>query len=462
MHKFKKESAEIGKGSFAYAWVLDEHEEERSRGVTIDVGIRFFETTNTHKRITILDSPGHKDFIPNMITGAAQADAALLVIDALPGAFEAGMKGQTREHLILVRSCGVKHLIVAINKMDAINWSKARYDEIVTSMTTTLKQIGFNVNAAQQDVIMVPLSGFTGENLTKPIVDSKHALVTNWKEQNQQTPKSLMEAIETMYEKFHKELQESLFNTGNSNNNSNNSIGGNNTTSSGNNLQHVRMTISDVYKNIQTGLTIAGKLESGIIKSNDKLLVMPLNEQIQVKSLMKHKEATKVVCMGDNIELCNVQGVNINDIDKKLVIGQVLCSVQSPIPITNRCYARIITFDTMDIPILKGAQVSLHIQHSQVSATITKLNALLNKSLEVAKKKPKLITKNSSALVEVTCDSLICVETFENCRPFGRFMLREQGKTIATGIITEIKKVKKAKSGSKSSKSAAADQEDDD
>uniref|UniRef100_A0A8D0LYB5 HBS1-like protein n=1 Tax=Sus scrofa TaxID=9823 RepID=A0A8D0LYB5_PIG len=173
MHKYEQESKKAGKASFAYAWVLDETGEERERGVTMDVGMTKFETTT--KVITLMDAPGHKDFIPNMITGAAQADVAVLVVDASRGEFEAGFEtgGQTREHGLLVRSLGVTQLAVAVNKMDQVNWQQERFQEITGKLGHFLKQAGFK----ESDVAFIPTSGLSGENL---ITRSKSSELTKW------------------------------------------------------------------------------------------------------------------------------------------------------------------------------------------------------------------------------------------------------------------------------------------
>lgn len=162
MHKYEQESRKLGKQSFMYAWVLDETGEERNRGITMDVGRFQFETQT--KAVTLLDAPGHKDFIPNMISGAGQADVALLVVDATRGEFETGFDygGQTREHALLVRSLGVTQLAVVVNKLDTVSWSKERFDDIVLKLRVFLKQAGFK----ESDVTFVPCSGLTGQNLT--------------------------------------------------------------------------------------------------------------------------------------------------------------------------------------------------------------------------------------------------------------------------------------------------------
>lgn len=194
MHRYETDSKKIGKASFLYAWVLDETDEERNRGITMDIAQSSFETAT--KSVNLLDAPGHRDFIPNMITGAAQADAALLVVDATNGEFEAGFEagGQTREHTLLIRSLGVSQLAVVVNKLDNVNWSKQRFDEIVGKLTPFLKQAGYK----DQDVTFVPCSGLTGENLNER---SKNPSLTAW-----YSGLSLVEVIGEIFGKFYSQL----------------------------------------------------------------------------------------------------------------------------------------------------------------------------------------------------------------------------------------------------------------
>ncbi|KAA6318038.1 MAG: putative Elongation factor 1-alpha, partial [Streblomastix strix] len=163
IEKFEQEAEQIGKASFKYAWVLDKLKAERERGITIDIALWKFETNKYY--FTIIDAPGHRDFIKNMITGTSQADAALLVVAANQGEFEAGISkdGQTREHALLAYTLGVRQMIVLVNKMDdkSVNFSEARYNEIVGEMRSYLKKIGYNPDKIQ----MIPISGFCGDNM---------------------------------------------------------------------------------------------------------------------------------------------------------------------------------------------------------------------------------------------------------------------------------------------------------
>ncbi len=190
IHRYETDSKKMGKNSFMYAWVLDETQEERTRGITMDIALSRFETPN--RIVTLLDAPGHKDFIPNMITGATQADVALLVVDATKGEFETGFEsgGQTREHTLLIRSLGISQLGVVINKLDNVDWSQDRYNEIVAKLSAFLKQAGFK----EQDISYVPCSGLTGENL---IERSKINSLCSWF-----SGPSLVEIIGIYYYRF--------------------------------------------------------------------------------------------------------------------------------------------------------------------------------------------------------------------------------------------------------------------
>ena len=243
MHSYEFNSKKMGKSSFMYAWVLDQTEEERNRGVTIDVAQANFETET--KNVTLLDAPGHKDFIPNMITGAAQADAAILVVDATSKEFESGFNqgGQTKEHTMLVKSLGISQLAVAVNKLDNANWSEERFREIELQLKPFLKQVGFKVGS----VPFVPCSGLNGENLTER---SKLKGLTSWF-----VGPCLLEVIDQF-----RTSERSLD-------------------------KHLRFYVNNVYRNTgQSGIFVSGKVESGAIRTNQKLTIRPNNETCIAKS----------------------------------------------------------------------------------------------------------------------------------------------------------------------------------
>ena len=303
MHKYEQESRKVGKQSFMYAWVLDETDEERERGITMDVGQNRFETEN--RVVTLLDAPGHKDFIPNMIGGAYQADVAILVVNATTGEFEAGFEagGQTREHALLVRSLGVSQLCVAINKLDTVEWDKNRFSAIRDKLKIFLtKQAGFK----ESDISFIPCSGLTGENLSKAPTEDK---LKDW-----YTGLSLAGAVDVL--KAPVRAMEKPF----------------------------RLAISDVFRApTGSGFSVAGRVEAGVVMKDDKVLICPLNEVGTVKS---------VDCgtgfAGDHVTLTLAGPDQAN-----VTGGMVVCDPSSPVPVTSRFLARIVIFN-IETPITKG------------------------------------------------------------------------------------------------------------
>ncbi|RLN91920.1 hypothetical protein BBJ28_00024449 [Nothophytophthora sp. Chile5] len=326
MHKYEKESREAGKSSFAYAWVMDADEEERSRGVTMDVGTSYFETATKH--VTLLDAPGHRDFIPKMIAGAAQADVAVLVVPAVTGEFEAAFEnsGQTKEHTLLVRSLGVAQMVCLMYLGSfQVAWDKERFDNIVASLSTFLQGAGFRL----KNLRFVPLSGMTGANLDKSVPASE----CSW-----YSGPSLVEAI-----------------------------------------------------------------------------------------------ANTLARAGDTVDL-GVTGIDPSAIST----GSILCSIASPVRLARRFEAKIMTMPAVEVPLVKGTCVSIHMHNVDEPVNITRLVSILGKSGEVEKKKPRCITRERSAVVHITCLRSLCLEEFANYRQLGRFTLRDRGKTLAAGIITQI------------------------
>ncbi|XP_054875984.1 HBS1-like protein isoform X1 [Poeciliopsis prolifica] len=392
MHKYEQESKKAGKASFAYAWVLDETGEERDRGVTMDVGMTKFETNS--KVVTLMDAPGHKDFIPNMITGAAQADVAVLVVDASRGEFEAGFEagGQTREHALLVRSLGVTQLAVAVNKMDQVNWQEERFREISSKLGHFLKQAGFK----ESDVFFIPTSGLSGENLTARSTVSE---LTSW-----YSGHSLLEQIDAF-----KAPQRSID-------------------------KPFRLCVSDVFKDQGSGFCVTGKIEAGFIQTGDKMLAMPPNETCTVKGITLHDEALDWAVAGDHVSL-TVTGMDII----KINVGCVFCDPKEPIRVCTRFRARILLFN-IEVPITQGFPVLLHYQTVSEPATIRKLISVLHKSSgEILKKKPKCLSKGMNAVVEIQTQRPVSLELYKDYKELGRFMLRYVGSTIAAGVVTEIK-----------------------
>lgn len=391
LHKYEQESKKIGKQSFMYAWVLDETGEERVRGITMDVGRAQFETKT--KKVIILDAPGHADFIPNMITGAGQADVALLVVDATTGEFESGFElgGQTREHALLVRSLGVNQLAVAVNKLDTTNWSQERFNEITKKLKAFLKQAGFK----DSDVTFVPCSGLTGENLIKPPSESE---LLKW-----YNGPCLLDVIDN-FNVPERPVSKPL-----------------------------RMSINDVFKGTGSGFCVAGRIENGILNKGDKVLVCPTKEMAEVRGLSINDMSSNVAFAGDQVSV-TLSGVDIQNVS----VGYILSDPVQQVPVTTRFEARLVVFN-VKVPITKGFPVLIHHQSLVESANIVKLKALLNKSTgELVKKKPRCLGNNSVAVVDIEVCRPICVERYKDVKELGRVMLRVSGVTIAAGLVTDI------------------------
>ncbi|KAF4317991.1 hypothetical protein BBO99_00007735 [Phytophthora kernoviae] len=390
MHKYEKESREAGKSSFAYAWVMDADEEERSRGVTMDVGTSHFETATKH--VTLLDAPGHRDFIPKMIAGAAQADVAVLVVPAVTGEFEAAFEnsGQTKEHTLLVRSLGVSQMVVAVNKMDMVGWDEERFNNIVTSLTTFLVNVGFR----PKNLRFVPLSGITGTNLEKTGTTEECLWYSG---------PSLVEAIDT-FAPPQRQISKPF-----------------------------RMTVSDVSKSMSLGQTISGRVYAGAAAVGDSFLLMPIGLPLTVKGMEQDGEACTLARAGDTVEM-GITGID----PSALTTGSILCSIASPVRLARKFEAKIMTMPAVEVPLVKGTYVTIHMHNVDEPVNITRLVCTLSKTGEVERKKPRCITRDRSAVVQITSQRSLCLEEFANYRQLGRFTLRDRGKTLAAGIITQI------------------------
>jgi len=246
IEKFEAEAKEMGKGSFKYAWVLDKLKAERERGITIDIALWKFETAKYY--FTIIDAPGHRDFIKNMITGTSQADVAILVIASGEGEFEAGISknGQTREHALLAFTLGVKQMIVVCNKMDNVNWAENRYNEIQREVSGYLKKVGYN----PKNIPFVPISGFHGDNM----VDKTDKMP--WYK-----GPTLLEALDDI--KPPKRPMD----------------------------KPLRVPLQDVYKIGGIGTVPVGRVETGVLKPGMVVTFAPVNVTTEVKSVEMHHEA---------------------------------------------------------------------------------------------------------------------------------------------------------------------------
>ncbi len=373
--KYRKEAETMGKSSFALAWVLDQGTEERTRGVTIDIATNRFETKSTS--FTILDAPGHRDFIPNMIAGASQADFAILVIDASTGAFESGLKGQTREHSLLIRSMGVSRIIVAVNKLDTVNWSRERFTEITQQVSGFLLATGFQT----KNISFIPLSGLHGDNLVR----KSEVAAASW-----YTGPTLIEELENA-EPLARALGKPL-----------------------------RITISEVYKTPQSALTISGRIDAGSLQTGDALLVQPSGEKAYVKSLQVDEAVVDWAVAGQNvvIHLTNIDPIHVR-------VGDIICDPANPIHCVDSFTVKALAFE-----ILLPMQVDVHRGRLHTAGQIQEITATLNKTTgAVIKKKPKIVKPGSVARIVVKMNSKVPLESGQ------RVVLRSGGGTIAAGLL---------------------------
>ncbi|CDM34565.1 Yeast eukaryotic release factor [Penicillium roqueforti FM164] len=376
LDRYRREAEKIGKGSFALAWVMDQGSEERARGVTIDIATNQFETDKT--AFTIVDAPGHRDFVPNMIAGASQADFAVLVIDSSVGNFESGLKGQTKEHALLVRSMGVQKIVVAVNKMDTVQWDHERFEEIEQQISAFLTTAGFQ----DSNISFVPCSGSLGDNISRR-TDDPHA---SW-----YTGRTLIEELETS-EPYTHALEKPL-----------------------------RMTIGDVFRGgVQSPLSISGRIDAGSLQMGDHILIMPSGETATVRSLEVDSEPSDWAVAGQNVVL------NIANIDPiHLRSGDVVCRPSSPIPTITSFTAKVLAFEH-----LMPMQVDVHRGRLHVPGRISKLVASLDKASGAAiKKRPKIVGPGVVARVVVEMDQAVPLEAPT------RIVLRAGGSTVAAGLL---------------------------
>ena len=377
--RYRKEAEKMGKSSFALAWVLDQGSEERARGVTIDIASNKFETPNT--AFTILDAPGHRDFIPNMIAGAAQADFAVLVVDANTGSFESGLKGQTKEHALLVRSMGVQRLIVCVNKLDTVSWSQDRFLEIKNQVGAFLTAAGF----LPKNVAFVPCSGLNGDNITRKSTDEN----ASW-----YTGHTLVEELENS-EPVARALTKPL-----------------------------RITIGDIFRGgVQNPLSISGRIEAGSLQMGDALIVQPSSQKCFVKTLEIDNEGTVDWAVAGQNVIIHLLGIE----EQYLKIGDVICSPASPIQNITRFEAKVLAFEFM-MPM----GVEVHRGRLHVPGKISKILGIVDKVGKEEggkKKKVKIVKPGQVARVLVELDGSVPLEAG------ARVVLRADGETVGAGLI---------------------------
>jgi elongation factor 1-alpha len=387
---YEEDAKKLGKETFKFAWVLDRLKEERERGLTIDVAYLKFETPKYF--FTIIDAPGHRDFIKNMITGASQSDAAILLISAKRGEFEAGIGpgGQTREHAFLAYTLGVSQMVVAINKMDdaSVDWKQERYDEIKNEISRMLKMSGFN----PEKIHFVPTSGWTGDNLAK-----KSEKMPWYK------GPTLFEALDEMTVPP-KPIKKPL-----------------------------RLPIQDIYTITGIGSVPVGRVETGVLKEGDTLVFMPSNVQGLVKSIETHHVKVPKALPGDNIGF-NVRGISKKDVHR----GDVAGHPDNPPTVAKEFIGQIIIIHH-PTAIAAGYSPVLHSNTGQISCRFKELIAKLDpRTGQTVEENPSFLKTGDGAIVRFEPIQPISVETYADFPELGRFAIRDMGTTIAAGVIKEI------------------------
>jgi elongation factor 1-alpha len=409
IEKFEQEAKELGKGSFKYAWVLDKLKAERERGITIDIALWKFETEKYY--FTIIDAPGHRDFIKNMITGTSQADVAILVIASGEGEFEAGISknGQTREHGLLAFTLGVKQMIVLINKMDdkSVNWSENRYNEIMKEVSAYLKKVGYN----PKKVPFIPISGWLGDNMVE-----RSANLPWYK------GPTLVEALDAIIPPKRPSDKP------------------------------LRIPLQDVYKIGGIGTVPVGRVETGVLKPGMIVTFAPNMITTECKSVEMHHEALQEATPGDNVGF-NIKNVSVKDIRRGNVAGD---SKNDPPAECEDFTAQVIILNHPgQIHAGYAPVLDCHTAHiaCKFKELLTKVDRRSGQELE---KEPKNVKSGDAAMVLLIPSKPMCVETFSEYPPLGRFAVRDMRQTVAVGVIKNVTKkdakAKVTKAGAKGGK----------
>jgi len=393
IEKFEKEANEMGKGSFKYAWVLDKLKAERERGITIDIALWKFESPKFD--FTVIDAPGHRDFIKNMITGTSQADVAILVVDSSTGGFEAGIAkdGQTREHALLAFTLGIQQIIVAVNKMDdkTTMYGEGRFNEIVTEVSGFLGKVGF----LPKKITFVPISGWAGDNM----ID---------RSENMPWYKGpyLLEALDNI--KPPKRPVD----------------------------KPLRLPLQDVYKIGGIGTVPVGRVETGYIKAGMTAYFAPTGLSTEVKSVEMHHESVPEANPGDNVGF-NIKNISVKDIRRGNVAGDI--KNDPPRGADNFDAQVIIMGHPGEIRAGYAPVLDCHTAHIACKFAILQ-NKMDRRSGKILEEEPKFLKSGDSGMVQMIPSKRLCVESFTDYPPLGRFAVRDMRVTVAVGVIKSVAK----------------------
>ena len=393
---FEKEASEMGKSSFKYAWVLDKLKAERERGITIDIALWKFETSKYY--FTIIDAPGHRDFIKNMITGTSQADVAVLVIASPTGEFEAGISknGQTREHALLAYTLGVKQMIVATNKMDSTSppYDKNRYEEIKGEVSNFLKKVGYKPAV----IPFVPISGWHGDNMLE------HGDNMKWYK-----GPTLLEALDNI--KPPKRPVD----------------------------KPLRLPLQDVYKIGGVGTVPVGRVETGVLKPGTSIKFAPSGIVTDCKDVEMHHEKLEQAVPGDNVGF-NIKNVSVKDIKRGYVASN---NKDHPASETESFLSQVIV---MNHPgqISNGYAPVLDCHTAHIACKFKDITQKIDRRTgKVIEENPKSIKNGDASIVKLEPSKPLCVEAFTEYPPLGRFAVRDMRQTVAVGVIKKVTPISK-------------------
>jgi len=396
IEKYEKEAAEMGKSSFKYAWVLDNLKAERERGITIDIALWKFESPKY--AFTVIDAPGHRDFIKNMITGTSQADVAVLVIDSAPGGFEGGWanEGQTKEHALLAFTLGVKQMIVALNKMDSCQYSESRYNDIKEEVSGYLKKVGYK----PAKMNFVPISGWVGDNM----IDKSTNMA--WYK-----GPCLLEALDQVTPP-ERPLNKPL-----------------------------RLPLQDVYKIGGIGTVPVGRVETGILKPNMVVTFAPIGLTTEVKSVEMHHESLAEAVPGDNVGF-NCKNVSVKDIKRGYVASN---SAEDPAKGCETFTAQVII---MSHPgqIQNGYTPVLDCHTSHIATKFKNIDEKMDRRTgKTLEENPKFVKNGDACMVTLEPTKPMVVESFSDYPPLGRFAVRDMRQTVAVGVVKSVIKKEESK-----------------
>jgi len=381
LRKLKDLATEFKKETFEFAFVMDRLKEERERGVTIDVMHQRFDTPKYY--FTIIDAPGHRDFVKNMITGASQADAALLVCSA-----KEGVQEQTKEHVFLIKVLGVGQIICAINKIDAVNYDQAKYNSTKADVEKLLKSVGFDTSK----ILFVPTSGYMGDNVVKK------SDKTPW-----YTGPTLVESFDTLV------LPKQPLD------------------------KPLRLPVQDVYTITGIGTVPVGRVETGVMKNGDMIVFEPAGVKGEVKSIEMHHEQIPEAKPGDNVGF-SVRGVNKTDIKR----GDVAGHVNNPPKVAKEFTAQIIVLQHPNV-ITKGYTPVFHVHTSQVACKVTEIVKKIDpKSGATLQETPDFIKTGDAAIIKCVPNKPFVIESSKDFPELARFAIRDMGQTIAAGVCLEV------------------------